>query len=402
MLTHTIVREEFPALGHYNFLDSANQSLLPFSSLQRATEILDKFAFVSLSDAQDLRSELVATCDRCRREVATLINSTASEIALVENTTFGMNLSIHLIDQLVGLNKGDNVIIPDMDFLGIPASLHGKTRTGVRIKWAKNVDGRFTTESLLKCIDKRTKAVILSSVQESNGFRANLVEMRQVLHEKNILLAIDAVQHVGALGFDAKMLDVDFAFAGGHKWLNAPLGTGIFYCNKKHLDYVNPLIYGYRNLKIRGGLRTYIRRPKRLPLLQPRFVKNARKLEIGGTPNLLGIACLLNSVDQKNSFGIANIERKIHGLCNELIDELQHINARIESHILQEKERSGIVTFRLNRSIEKDRELVMRLVKRKNLISFRMNLSVGGIRVSPHFFNESSDIQDFVKALREA
>ena len=396
----SIIRKEFPALERLNFLDSANQSLLPFSTLEKTREVLNWLAGLS-SDISDFRSKLSTTCDQCRNEAASMINSDASEIALIENTTFGMNLAIHLIDQVAGLNRGDNVVVPDIDFLGIPVSLYGKVKLGAQIKWVKTVNGRVNAESICESLDKTTKAVMLSSVQESNGFRVDLTRLSRALHEKNILLAIDAIQHVGAMKFDAKKFDVDFAFLGGHKWLNAPFGVGLFYCNKKHLDHVSPLIYGYRNLKIPGGLRNYIQKPKRLPLLSPKFVRDARKLEVGGTFNFLGVTGLHNSLRQKNAIGMTNIENKIHVLCDELIDELQRMNVGIQSHVSDKKERSGIISFRLNRSVNKDRALVRKLVKRRNIVSFRMNLSSGGIRVSPHFFNESADIQGFIRTLKE-
>jgi selenocysteine lyase/cysteine desulfurase len=49
------------------------------------------------------------------------------------------------------------------------------------------------------------------------------------------------------LRLDLTQCHVDFLSVGGHKWLLAPIGTGIFYCRKASMEFLHPANVGYHS-----------------------------------------------------------------------------------------------------------------------------------------------------------
>src|SRR5262249_57633265 len=104
-------------------------------------------------------------------------------------------------------------------------------------------------EAIAEAIDTRIRLVPLSAVQFSNGFRHALAATSELCRKRGVLLNLDAIQWVGALTLNLSELAVDFLAFGGHKWLLAPIGTGIFYCNAKSLDQLPPPHVGYHSVQ---------------------------------------------------------------------------------------------------------------------------------------------------------
>jgi len=90
--------------------------------------------------------------------------------------------------------------------------------------------------------------------------------------------------------------------------------------------------------------------------------------------------------------GIAKVEKRILSLTKYVIKELQKLKLVIISPIEEEKNRSGIVVFKVTHA----NELVKKLEKEHIIVSARG----GGIRISPHFYNNEQDIDKLISKLR--
>ncbi len=176
--------------------------------------------------------------------IAKLIGAKRNEIAFVKNTTEG------LVTVANGLSwkAGDNVILPDIEYPSNVYCWMKLAAKGVSIRWVKNREGRITVDDIRDAMDERTRLVSLSAVQFSNGFRQDLEATAALCREKGVLLNLDAIQWVGALEMDVETLGVDFMSFGGHKWMLAPVGTGVFYCREGALELLDPPSVGYHTV----------------------------------------------------------------------------------------------------------------------------------------------------------
>src|SRR5262249_7737925 len=202
-----------------------------------------------LDDVRDNgRNNYSAWCryseEQIKARVARLIGARPSEIAFVKNTTEGLVTVANGLDW----REGDNVVLPRIEYPSNVYCWMRLAKIGVSIRWIEPQEGRVPLAAIAQTINKRTRVVSLSAVQFSNGYRHDLAALSELCRRRSVLLNLDAIQWVGALNLDLSQLAVDFLAFGGHKWLLAPIGTGIFYCSANALDRLAPPHVGYHQV----------------------------------------------------------------------------------------------------------------------------------------------------------
>ena len=382
------IRSQFPALRDKAFLDSACVSLAPVAAAEAIGQFLDMAVHCPARSSTIHHLAMDQMRSRARTEAARLIHADESEVALVESTSHGLNI----VAEALPLERGDRVILGDLEFLEVGVPWCQKQRQiGLEIDVVPNRRGRILVEDIAERITRRTKVVVTSSVQWSNGFRIDLNALSTLCRQRGIWLVVDAVQQLGAFPIDVQQTPVDFLACGGHKWLNAPFGTGVLYVNNSVRPVLRPLLTGYLNLETpEGGWGNYFQTPAITPVRDYHFVHEARFFEIGGTSNYPGGVGLAASLQMINALRPENIAAHIFRLTELVIAGLDKIGIEIVSPVEPEF-RSGIVTFSLGPS-GKNIALMEYLLERKILVSVRYTSGVGGVRVSSHFFNSTADI----------
>lgn len=389
------IRKDFPALANRIFLDSACVGIAARPTVEAVRGFAD--STLALDDFPS-HPAMDGAREPARHEAARLLNAAPEEIAVIESTTYGLNVAAVNID----LEVADNVVFCDLEFpqVTIPWLVRQK-RIGFEIRVVANREGRILAEDVAKLVDDKTKAVILSSVQWSNGYKCDLAKMSEVAHAKGAILVVDAVQHAGAVNLDVRETDVDVVTSGGHKWLNAPYGAGFLYVRQSLLDQFRSPLDGYMNtLEPDVGWENYFATPSITPIRDWQFTDTAKKFEVGGTSNYPGAVGFGASLKYLNDIGIVNAERHIIELTDHLVEGLKGIGARLVTP-LEYEARSGIITFRLNESEAADADLRERLIKAGVLISVRYTSNVGGLRVSVHYYNSRDDIAGLLDAIKK-
>ena len=247
-------------------------------------------------------------------------------------------------------------------------------------------------------MDEHTRAVVVSSVQWCNGYRIDLGALGALCRSAGVLLVVDAIQELGALRMDVGETPVDLLTAGGHKWLNAPYGCGVLYIARETLPSLRQPWWGYLAMDPpRDGWPAYFADPASTPLRPYEFPAVARAFETGGTANYPGAAALAASLALVNELGADVAERRVLELSARLRDEIEALGYQLVS--LPEAP-SAITTFRSSPEMEDDERLLAELLDERILVSIRYTSGVGGIRVSTHYYNDESDLDRLVSALR--
>lgn len=192
--------------------------------------------------------------EKVRAKVAGLMNADEEEIALIHNTTEGMNLIASSLD----LKKGDEVILCDHEHMSAmaPWRFHQESR-GVKLVRPKLPTLPESKEELLdvfrKAITKHTKVISIVHLTNTNGMILPIKEISEMAHEKGILVAVDGAQSSCAIDVDMHELGCDFYANSAHKWLFSPKGMGIFYATEKAQKLLTPMIVarGYKDKSIR-------------------------------------------------------------------------------------------------------------------------------------------------------
>jgi cysteine desulfurase / selenocysteine lyase len=382
------IRDQFPALADKTFLDAACVSLAPLAAAESVRAFLDMAVFCPSRSSTLHHIAMDQMREQARSEVSRLIHAAPAEIALVESTSHALNI----IAEALPFERGDRVIMSDLEFLevGVPWC-QKRERMGLEIDVVPNRGGKILIEDIAARVTHRTKAVVTSSVQWSNGFRIDLDALSALCQDQRLWLVVDAIQQLGAFAIDVRKTQVDFIACGGHKWLNAPFGLGFLYISEAVRPLLRSPLGGYLSLETPvGGWGNYFQTPEIVPVRDYRFVSGARRFETGGTSNYPGAAGLAASLRLINELGPDTIAQQIRKLTDALFESLEGLDVEIVTPP-EPEHRSGIVTFTLS-SRERNLALMESLLARKILVSVRYTSGVGGLRASCHFFNSMTDI----------
>ena len=401
-------RREFRGLEGKVFLDAACVGLAPRGAIQAIEEFLTRAELCPERTATENHIAMDEMRAATRREVAGLIGAGEQEIALVESTTQGLSLAA----QALPLGRGDRVLVADVEFLQVALPwLQMQKTVGIEVDAVPNRGGEVRIEEIAERIGARTKVLAISSVQWTNGYRADLGALGALCRVRRVWLVVDAIQQLGALAMDLKETPVDFLACGGHKWLNAPFGCGFLYVKRELLPALRKPLAGYLSLETpKGGWGEFFQTPTISPMGEFKPVEEARAFEVGGTGNYPGAAGLGASVGLLRELRPRRIEEYIGELTDYLIEGLERLGAEAGPGsvgapitIVSPKERekrSGIVTFSVG-SAEETVALAERLAKAGVLVSVRYTSGVGGVRVSCHFYNKRADLDRLLEIVEK-
>ncbi len=316
--------------------------------------------------------------EQVRRLIAQLIAASPEEIAFTTNTSHGLNIVASSMDW----QAGDNLIGAETEFSANVYPWLNLQRLGVEVRFAPAHDNRILVEDIAALMDERTRLVALSFVEFATGFRNDLTAIGQLCRERGIYFCVDGIQGLGALDLKVTQSPIDFLAAGGPKWLMGPIGVGFLYCRQALIEKLVPIRVGWWGVVDRDD---YFRYDS--PLRD-----DARRFEEGSL-NLLGIHGLGASLELLSEVSIPRIEERVLGLTDYLIAGLQERGYHIPTPIASPQERSGIVCFHHpHHAVE---GLEQQLRKARVIISKRDQV----IRVSPHFYNDETDIDQLLGAL---
>jgi len=312
-----------------------------------------------------------------RRLTAQMIGADTDEVAIIPNTTEGVNIIASGIDW----REGDNVVIPDEEF---PANVYpwlNQARLGVEVRFVPTRDGCVDPDELFARCDERTRVVSVSYVEYASGFRNDLATIGRFCHERGILFFVDAIQGLGALPFQAHAWHVDALSADGHKWLLGPEGLGIFYCRRAVMNRLRLTRVGWASVIHASDYGTY----------DFTLLPNACRFEIG-TLNSFGVFGLAASMELLLDIGIERIESRVLQLA-------QRVRAGVEAKGYQvygppgRESASGIVTF-----VHPEHH-PLRIVNDLLEHGVMMAAREGRLRVSAHFYNTEEEIDRFLELL---
>ncbi len=371
-------RREFPFTQKVNFLNHASFGPIPLRALKKTLEYYDALTLKKVVDMDKLTFEMM---DRIRIYLAKMVNAKPKEIGLVPNTSYGLNIVANGLD----FKYGDKILLSDVEF---PANVYpwlNLKKKGVKIKFIKSQNGFSDIDDLLKAIDSKCKVLSITYVQFFNGFKNDLETIGKICEEKNIFFVVDGIQGVGCLDLDIKKTKMDFLAGGGQKWLLSSPGTGFFYLSDNAKMKIDPAFFGWMSVDWKLNFSDLLKYDL------PPF-SSSRRFEIGTYPfSTLWTMCA--SLELLSEIGTKAIERQVLKLIDLLIDYLKDTPYQIKSSLIPQH-RSGILSFSA-----KDCARLHQTLSQKNIItSFREN----SIRVSPHFYNSTEDIEKLINVLKKA
>ncbi|MCA8836334.1 MAG: aminotransferase class V-fold PLP-dependent enzyme [Proteobacteria bacterium] len=397
-------KEHFRDIAQIGHLNNALIGLVPASSLA---------AMMDLARQQQASPKLYAKRlpqieNEFRAATARLTGAPeAADIALVQNTSAAISFVAHgLLKHMAKHNPGGNIVVFADEY---PSNREVWTalarRYGLEVRLisppalppdqadrtsGSSGSGRSVAsreDVIESSVDAKTGAMAISAVQYSNGYAHDLQRLGEFCRRKGIFLSIDAIQACGVMPIDVQACHIGALACGGHKWLMSPEGLGFMYIDAAYRDMFEPVLYGWRALAsaTTGHDADDQARP------------DAARFECGTQPAYL-LAALNRSVAIIEDLGVNNIQRYLWGLKNDLIEKTATIDGLITAlpftHQSEIARTSPILCLRL--SSHNTDEVVHTLATDYGIQVMNRG---GFLRISPHIYNESSEINQLATGL---
>ncbi len=362
------------------YLNNASVSLMPNQSIEAMKEFLLSYNSIG-PDSKESEPFVTEKLRDVRKIIAKIISCQPDEVVLTQSTTDGINI----VANGISFDKKSNMIIR-----GMTHEHHSNFYPWLKLQEKislKNLpidkDGFFKFEDLESLIDDNTKLIALSHALYNTGSILPLEEISKILHD--VPLFVDGAQTVGCIDVDVSKINCNFMSFNGSKWLCGPMGTGLFYCNRKSSELLEPKTIGGESAMIFDETNLAF---KELP---DKFQTGFR--------NYVGIVGLESSANYLLNFGLKNIREKNQYLSSLLREELSKIPKIILYGPENPNSRTSIVSFNIE-GID-SQEVVDRLEKQNIILALREIIERKIVRASPHFFNSESQIMSVVDAIKK-
>lgn len=378
-------RDEMMVVKSWAYFDHAAVSPIP----RRAAEAMRSWIDQASQDGDVPWLQWSQKAHAVRGLATRLLNGKAREIALVPNTTFGVNI----IAMAFPWKSGDSLVVPENEYPSNLLPWRGLQRRGVEIRTIPvDPSGQIDIDRIRQAIDRSTRLVAVSWVGYATGYRVDLGDLCEVVHRASAKLFVDAIQGLGVFPLDTEQIPIDYAAADGHKWMLGPEGAGLLYIRESNLDELEPIMVGWNSVEASHEFHADAARLK----------KDASRYE-GGAANLVGLIGLAESLrlllELRDRSHENLIARKVLENGSKVREAIRAAGGKLnypEPAHWEAPTASGIVNFHMP---GKDPAEV-----RKKLIQAGVVLSVrhGNLRAATHAYNNDDDMERLRSALQDA
>jgi cysteine desulfurase/selenocysteine lyase len=362
-------RTEFPWTDETVYLNNASIGPLP----ERTRLALEAFNRRRATPFRLPDRDLFGTLAEARRLVAQLLSATPEEIGLTVNTGFGLAV----VARALPLRPGDVVLVSDREF---PANVYPWLRlrdTGVEVELVPTTAEGWPDEARLleRLEDPRVRALAVSLVQFSNGYRVDLAALSAATRRTGAWLVVDAIQAVGQVPVDVSRTPVDVLACGGQKWLLSPWGTGFVYVRRDLIGRLSPPVTGWMAFEGTDDL-------TRLTAYSDTLRADARRFELITLP-YQDVAGLNSSLGLILELEVERIQAHLQRLHAPVLTWARRTGARVASPLGAHG--SGILCL-----APEDVGAAFRRLKAARIIC---SLREGAIRLSPHAYNTVEEME---------
>jgi selenocysteine lyase/cysteine desulfurase len=311
-----------------------------------------------------------------RRKLSELGGVMAEEVAINRNTTEGLGT----IASGLSLNKGDEIVMTRMDYPNMLQMWKQKEmREGVKINWV-NIDlpeakDEQIIQAFIQATTSRTKVWHITHMINWTGQILPVKQLCEEASKRNILSIVDAAHTFAQLDFTIADLKPDYLATSLHKWLCAPFGSGMLYVKKDRIEPLWPL---FPNDNPKSG--------------------DIKKFEVLGTRSFATEQAIGQAIEFHRAIGGKRKQERLHYLKTYWADKISS-HSRVRLHTPLNKESSCALACFSIEGIEPD-AIVSKLFNEHQILTVPIKIEgVKGVRVTPHIYTTTRDLDRFVAAV---
>ncbi len=327
------------------------------------------------------RGRIEALREDARSRIATMLGTSANELALVRNTSEGNNVIV----QGLSLDADDEILVWDQNH---PSNM---VAWDVRVSRSGGSVRRFSVPTnansidevvdiFVKAVSNKTKVIAFTHISNSTGFRLPLAEICVALRKRkeDVHIHVDGAQTWGAVDLNLGAIDCDSFAASAHKWYMGPREVGLLYVRKRLHESIWPLIISFEWGKE----------------LKPAVV-GARKFDSLGQRDDPALASLSDAARFHEAVTPAVIEQRTGLLADRLREGLSDIDVPFVSSLHADFKSNVVILYGQEKKAE---QLVENVIKDAGVIA----AVVGGYRMSPHIYNNENHVDRVIAAVEKS
>lgn len=382
------LKDEFPLLKGKIHFDTATTGAMPASTIKVIGEYVETVQGMFRGE----RPWQSGTADWAKRRLnskklfAEVIGGGEEEVAFIPNATAGINTAINMVP----VKRGSNIVCTNLSYPMTATIVNKQRDRGAKPKWIKNKKGVVTIEQYGKAVNDKTAAVVVDQPSWFNGYLHDLKGLAEICHAHGAKLVVDGTQSVGSLAWEADRWGVDFVATSTYKWLmggHYGQSAGFLFVSKPNIDATQPVYVGEKTLPPEVGEKNTL---DEFTLYDYTPRKGLERVEVFPRQEISYVA-VENSMRVLLAHGKKAVERQVRDVDNALIEELTKRHFRLQTP--REEERRIYV----NVQVPDYKAVGEKLLARNIYVAPR----IGGLRISPHFYNTEEEAVALVKALRE-
>lgn len=364
-------RAAFPLLAHKTYLNSCSYGALAKtvdSALRRYLE--DRHAGGACWE------QWVGQQEELRARTADLLGADSEEIAIVPSLTAGFNSFVSCLDY-----RGERckIINTSYDFPTTAQIWHAQKARGADVLTLPLDHEKDPLAAFEQAIDANTRIVSIPWVCYRNGRRLDIEAITRLAHRHGALVAVDAYQGVGTLPCDVRAVGADLLLGGYLKYLLGTAGLAYMYVRADLIPELQPTTSGWFAQEDVHAMAISANIP----------AATARRFE-GGTPDVAGLYACNAGLELLADIGIPAISEQIDYLTSKIKAGIRERGWRLATGDAPH----GAMLALQCRDMH---ALVDRLAADGVVVSCRDN----NIRISPHFYNDDSDIDALFASLEK-
>ena len=344
-------------------------------------QVIDWLRQVEANPLYNQREQVMGSrVEAAREKAARFTGASAKNVALVLNTTMGMNVPARGLP----LQPGGEVLMSDQEYPSVQRMWEHMARTQHvlirKVPLPTPPDSpREIVDAFAAHITPRTQVMVFSHVYCTTGLVAPVRELTALAHDRGAVAVVDGAHAVGMVPVDIEAWGCDFYASSTHKWLLAPKGTGIVYVADPYLSSLPAPILGYNTAPY----------------------GHARRFDVTGTHDTTHFAGLGAAIDYQLGIGWGD---RIRPYC---LDLARYLRELVEEEIEGARmtvppgpEMSGFLTSFTIDGCSLHRIVQIMWEEYRIQIAATRAGDLPVFRISTHFYDSYEDIDRFIDALK--
>ena len=311
-----------------------------------------------------------------RKNLAKLSGCDAEEIAINRNSSEGLETAIFGLQ----LKAGDEIVAAKQDYPNmVNAYKQRELRDGIKMVWINlelpSEDENYLVNQYVNAFTSKTKVVHITHIINWNGQIIPVKKIANEAHKRGIEVVVDGAHSFAHFDFKIPDLDADYFASSLHKWLYAPIGSGMLYVRKSKIQNLYPLFASGEPLK-----------------------DDIRKFEALGTRPFFIEQAISKALDFHEMIGSERKEKRLHYLKNYWFDKVKDI-PKVKLHT-SFNPKWGCAIGNVSVDGKKPEELDSFLLSNYKVHTVGINWeNIHSVRVTPNVYTTTNNLDVLVEGI---